>query len=146
MTSIIKKSLYFVLGFCLILPMINNSAVANNELALLTISDQDCVARARITSNHFERLRNELLKVGLRYGGTTHTRCVNYLYPIRRSPTMEQLCGERRKNCSLVSFVRTDRRNLNSKDIIHIRKILNKLNIKTMTRNINRKCSLRCFR
>ena len=99
MTSLIKKSLYFVLGFCLILPMINNSAVANQVFSLLTNSNQDCVAGSRISSRQFEIIRNELQKVGLRNGGITRIRCKHFLYPIRRNPTMEQQCGEKRNNC-----------------------------------------------
>ena len=59
---------------------------------------------------------------------------------------MEQQCGEQRNNCSLVSFVRADRRNLNSTDMKNITKILKKLNMKTMTREINNNCTLRCSR
>ena len=146
MTSIVKKSLYFILGFCFILPMINNSAVANQVISLLTNSNQDCVAGSRITPNKLEKLRNKLQKVGLRNGGITNTWFVNYLYPIRRNPTMEQQCGEQRNNCPLVSFVREDRRNLNSTDMKHTREILKKLNMKTMTREINNNCTLRCSR
>ena len=59
---------------------------------------------------------------------------------------MEQQCGEQRNHCSLVSFVREDRRNLNSIDMTNIREILKELNIQTMTREINNNCTLRCFR
>ena len=69
MTSIIKKSLYFVIGFCLILPMINNSAVAASwSQNMLTVSSHNCVAGSALTQEQLIELHHDLQSTNVRIG------------------------------------------------------------------------------
>jgi len=144
-TSIIKKSLFFVLGFCLILPMINNSANAQIVRTLLTVSDSECAAGHRPSSRQIDRLLREVQKINIRSGGTRTGEC-DALRHIGLSGGLSgaHVCGARYGKCTPQSFRRIDRKALTTEDIQNINNILKRIGLRAITRPFDHSCSLSC--
>ena len=141
MTSIVKKSLYFILGFCLILPIINNSANAQIVRTLLTVSDSECAGGLRPSAQHIERLLREVRKINIRSGATGTGECDALRFI---GLTGERVCGSRYELCTPQSFRRDDRKPLTPEDIQNINNILEKIGLQAITRPFNNSCKMTC--
>ena len=140
MTSVIKKSLYFILGFCFILPIINNSANAQIVRTLLTVSDSECAAGLRPSPQQIETLLIEVQKINIRSGGTRTGECKFRFTGLSGA----DVCGPRYESCTPQSFRRADRQPLTQKDIQNINNIFNEIGIRAITRPFDQSCSLSC--
>ena len=145
MTSIVKKSLYFILGFCFILPIINNSANAQIVRTLLTVSDSRCDAGHRPSSQQIDRLLKEVRKINIRSGGTRTGEC-DALRHIGLSGGLSgaDVCGSRYGSCTPQSFWRKDRQHLTQEDIQNINNILQGIGLRAITRPFDHSCKLTC--
>ena len=145
MTSVIKKSLYFILGFCFILPIINNSANAQIVRTLLTVSDSECAGGLRPSARQIDRLLIEVQKINIRSGGTRTREC-DALRHIGLSGGLSgaDVCGPRYESCTPQSFRRADRQPLTQKDIQNINNIFNEIGIRAITRPFDQSYSLSC--
>ena len=149
MTSIVKKSLYFILGFCLILPMINNSAVASSHnrtiYTQLTDSTQDCVSGKRVTSKQRDNLRYLLNQSPYRMGGSmlpSNISCKPSVF-FKGTLTPKNTCTD--TTCSTYSFRRADGKNLGHHDVAQLNNIIGRAGIKVMTYSGDRpQCTLYC--
>ena len=145
MTSVIKKSLYFILGFCFILPIINNSANAQIVRTLLTVSDSECAAGHRPSSQQIDILLREVQKINIRSGGTRTREC-DALRHIGLSGGLSgaDVCGAGYGKCTPQSFRRIDRKALTTEDIQNINNILENIGIQAITRPFNNNCKMTC--
>ena len=141
MTSIVKKSLYFILGFCFILPMINNSANAQIVRTLLTVSHSECAGGHRPSPQQIDRLLRDVQKINIRSGATGTGECDALRFI---GLTGKSVCGSRYESCTPQSFRRADRQPLTQEDIQNINNILKKIGIRSITRPFNNNCKMTC--
>ncbi len=142
MTSVVKKSLYFILGFCLILPMVNNSAVARNIVfTCLTVSNHNCQAGSHITDRQRDAVDRELRSNGLRFASSPAIRCEG---SSALGGHFRQLMGERYQYCTRQSIVRIERRApITGEDIRTIRTILENHGIRALSSPLS-SCPVTC--
>ena len=130
MTSLIKKSLYFVLGFCLILPMINNSAVAASwSQNMLTVSSQNCVAGSALTQEQINKLNRDLQSTNVRVG---HSPPGNFFCrpSVRAVIRHHNKCE--RHTCSEITFRTANHQNFSQNDFDQLNSILTNNGIRSM--------------
>ena len=129
MTSVIKKSLYFILGFCLILPMINNSAVAASwSQNMLTVSSQNCVAGRALTQEQLIKLHNDLQPTNVRIGQTPSN---NYCRESSRAVKRHNNKCEKR-TCTEITFWSRNGNNLSERDFDQLNSTLTSNGIRSM--------------
>ena len=145
MTSVIKKSVYFILGFCLILPMINNSAVAASwSQNMLTVSPQSCVAGSALTQDKLIKLHNDLQSTNVRIGGSPPS---NYYcsQSVRAAKSHNNSCESH--TCTEITFRTRNGHNLSQEDFDQLNSILTNNGIRSMMfSNRNPGCLYYCGR
>ena len=140
MTSVIKKSLYFILGFCFILPIINNSAVAQQRLILnVTSSDKNCHAGTQPTQAQRDSLWQDLERTPMRMTTPVYRTCKSTHAHFRSAPFEANVANHMRctlegtSRCRILVFDKRDGSNLTDKNISEIQKLLRKNGLSTMT-------------
>ena len=145
MTSVIKKSLYFTLGFCLILPMVNNSAVAASwSQNMLTVSSQNCVAGSALTQDQINELDRNLQSTNVRVGHPAPSN--HYCRPsVRAAKSHNNTCA--RQTCSEITFRSRNGHNLSQEDFDQLNRTLTENGIRSMMfSNRNSGCLYFCGR
>ncbi len=143
MTSVIKKSVYFILGFCLILPMINNSAVAASwSQNMLTVSSENCVAGRALTQDQLIKLNTELQATNVRIGQTPSN---HHCRESTRAVKSHQNTCER-DSCTEITFWSRNGQNLSHEDFDRLNSILTNIGIRSMMySNSNPRCLYFCW-
>ena len=145
MTSIIKKSVYFILGFCLILPMINNLAVAASwSQNMLTVSSKNCVAGSALTQEQLIELHHDLQSTNVRMGESppSHYHCRESSRAVKRH---HNRCESR--TCTEITFWSRNGHNLSKRDFDQLNSILTNNGIRSMMfSNSNPDCLYYCWR
>ena len=132
MTSIVKKSLYFVLGFCLILPMINNSAIAWTSWSqnMLTVSSQNYVAGSALTQEQIDKLNHDLQPTNVKVG-VVPSHILHCRPSVRaKSRTPQNHCNE--NTCSELTFVSRNGQSLSQRDFDQLNHVLTTNGIRSM--------------